>query len=315
MNINNRILSRIAADNKASFNLEDFDFTFDESNLNKDKKKDKASTKEDKSDKNLSSTNNVKDDNTTDKVNEANEVNNTDDIDEVNDIDEIDEVDDTDEVNDINTSLNIDNNDNRSDLEKMIAEDSFNKSFDPYQVDPTAQRNSIQLKLIENIFQSLANDGRGLLKQMENFKFRLIQAVNTCNGQEELRTKVLQKQKILESAAAQIYGIVFDLENYDLTPNYEDEQLAGEEMPMDNISEEINEDAFKDEDITELDEQESENIDEKDKDLEEDMDADDFSKSNTETDELEMQGGFDPDKLPGPEPAPDANSEERAGKG
>ena len=36
-----------------------------------------------------------------------------------------------------------------------------------------------------------------------------------------------QKLKILDSASAQIYGIVFDMENYDLTPNtYDEKQLA-----------------------------------------------------------------------------------------
>ena len=61
--------------------------------------------------------------------------------------------------------------------------------------------------------------------------------MNMFNGDPDLKIKIEQKQKILDSAAAQIYGIAFDLENYNLTPNYEDEQLAGESFPTMEIPE------------------------------------------------------------------------------
>ena len=162
-------------------------------------------------------------------------------------------------------SLFNDNDDQpKSDIEKMVTEPLDMDSFDPYQEDETQVNKRINTELISNTFNTLANEGRGLLKRTEDFKFKIIQAINMLNGDPELKTKIEQKKKILESAAAQIYGIVFDLENYDLTPNYEDEQLAGESFPAMDVT--------TDEDI----------------DLEEDTDEDFDTEEGTED---EMEGG------------------------
>lgn len=132
----------------------------------------------------------------------------------------------------------------KSDLEQQIAGDMFNddSSFDPYQSSASMSTTpAINGQLVQNMFLGLANEGRGVLKRIEDYKFKIIQSINLLNANPELKTKVEQKKKILESAAAQVYGIVFDLENFDLTPNYEDEQLSGESFPSFNDDNENNE--------------------------------------------------------------------------
>ena len=81
-------------------------------------------------------------------------------------------------------------------------------------------------KIIINSINNLVQEGRGVLKRIENYKFKLTQSEKMMQGNEALLTKLQQKEKILDSASAQIYGIIFDLENFDLTPNYSNEQLS-----------------------------------------------------------------------------------------
>lgn len=80
--------------------------------------------------------------------------------------------------------------------------------------------------VIVNSINNLVQEGRGVLKRIENYKFKLAQSEKMMQGNEALLTKLQQKEKILDSASAQIYGIIFDLENFDLTPNYSNEQLS-----------------------------------------------------------------------------------------
>ena len=81
-------------------------------------------------------------------------------------------------------------------------------------------------KIIINSINNLVQEGRGVLKRIESYKFKLTQSEKMMQGNDALLTKLRQKEKILDSASAQIYGIIFDLENFDLTPNYSNEQLS-----------------------------------------------------------------------------------------
>ena len=87
-------------------------------------------------------------------------------------------------------------------------------------------RKADNTKIIINSINNLVQSGRGVLKSIENYKFQLTQSEKMMQSNETLLTKLQQKEKILDSASAQIYGIIFDLENFDLTPNYSNEQLS-----------------------------------------------------------------------------------------
>ena len=157
----------------------------------------------------------------------------------------------------------------KSDLEQQIAGDMFNddSSFDPYQSSMSTSTPAMNGQLVQNMFLGLANEGRGVLKRIEDYKFKIIQSINLLNANPELKTKVEQKKKILESAAAQVYGIVFDLENFDLTPNYEDEQLSGESFPSFNGDDDDNENNEGEELDLNMDENEEMNAGESDEEI------------------------------------------------
>ena len=205
-----------------------------------------------------------------------------DDTNDNNDDNDTNDSNDDDFYNDFDFDINDDddifsNSNNKSDLEKMVTNDTTRT---------VNTQQKIQYQLFDNIFHNLANDGRGVLKRIEEYKYKIIQSSNAFNGNEELKAKIEQKKKILESAAAQIYGIVFDLENYDLTPNYAEEQLSLSSMPE---QEGFNEDSFdfvnEQLDKNDNDEENEENIDENE------------NEENENDDELEMQGGFDDDSF------------------
>ena len=115
----------------------------------------------------------------------------------------------------------------QSRLRKFASEETsdMNSNFFPEQ--PEVDNSQVVNITLENTFHGLAEEGRKVLQTIEDYKFKLDQATNMLNGNEQAQNKVEQKKKILDSASSQLYGIVFDLENFDLTPvTYEDEQLS-----------------------------------------------------------------------------------------
>ena len=150
-------------------------------------------------------------------------------------------------------------------------------------------RNDSKTQLVENTFKNIANEGRGVLKHIEDYKFKLEQSVNMLNAVPDLQKKIEQKQQILDSAMAQIYGIVFDLENYDLTPVYEDEQLSLS-TPDDSLP------VFEDE------------MPKEEADLPEESNDEEIDLSE-DTSEPKMQGGFDTADEAEEEPAEESEEE------
>lgn len=104
-----------------------------------------------------------------------------------------------------------------------------------------------------NILKNIANEGREVLKTIENYKFKLNQSKNTMNGNQQLLKKLEQKEKIIDNAAGQIYSIVFDLENIDIMPEYDMSQLSlgptfkPQDAEVNDDSQEQNDDAAENE--------------------------------------------------------------------
>lgn len=85
---------------------------------------------------------------------------------------------------------------------------------------------NVNTAFYSNILKNIANEGREVLKTIENYKFKLNQSKNAMNGNQQLLKKLEQKEKIIDNAAVQIYSIVFDLENIDIMPEYDMSQLS-----------------------------------------------------------------------------------------
>lgn len=158
----------------------------------------------------------------------------------------------------------------QSNIEQMITSDI-----------PSSSVNQGQINIMQNNLQNLANEGRQVLKIMDDYKFKLIQSLNIFKS-DDVRAKLEQKQKILAQSASLVYSIVFDLENFDLTPIYEEEQFSA------NTTEELtfNDNDFNNEEDADINDTELDNI-------ETDEEESSDEENSSEDEEPQMQGGFD----------------------
>ena len=153
-----------------------------------------------------------------------------------------------------------------SEIEQIITQDSL--------------KNNQQINVMKNSLQNLADEGRQILKYLDDYKFKLIQSINMFND-DTTKSKLEQKQKILMSAASLIYSVVFDMENMNLTPLYEEEQFS----------------TYTDEQSKEKEDNEFDNNLEEDLaneiDTNEEESAEEDNKEDKEFEDLKLQGGFD----------------------
>ena len=86
-----------------------------------------------------------------------------------------------------------------------------------------------------NIFKSTLNQlstkGRNVLKNIEDYKFTIEQTTRLLANDQHLAQKIIQKKKILDQAAGLIYSVVFDIENIDITQEYNDQKQEVENGP------------------------------------------------------------------------------------
>lgn len=79
-------------------------------------------------------------------------------------------------------------------------------------------------EMFKGTIKQLGNKGRIILKGIEDYKFSLEQAARIVSNDQNLSQKIIEKKKALDKAAGEIYSIVFDIENIDITQEYQDQQ-------------------------------------------------------------------------------------------
>lgn len=79
-------------------------------------------------------------------------------------------------------------------------------------------------EMFKGTLKQLGNKGRGILKGIEDYKFSLEQAARIVSNDPNLSQKIIEKKKALDKAAGEIYSIVFEIENIDITKEYQDQQ-------------------------------------------------------------------------------------------
>jgi len=103
----------------------------------------------------------------------------------------------------------------------------------------------IDINIFKSTLSQLSTKGRGVLKNIEDYKFTIEQTTRLLANDQHLAQKIIQKKKILDQAAGLIYSVVFDIENIDITQEYNDQiqevENGPENLPQNNpdISEEI----------------------------------------------------------------------------
>lgn len=79
-------------------------------------------------------------------------------------------------------------------------------------------------KTIEQILSGSAKDGREILKALEEFKFKIEQCDNLSMNS-DINDKIHQHYDMLDKLMSGLYSICFDLENINLVPLYDNEQI------------------------------------------------------------------------------------------
>lgn len=80
-------------------------------------------------------------------------------------------------------------------------------------------------EVFKGSLDQLGKQGREILKLIEDYKFKLEQTCRLTANDQVLTQKLIQKKKQLDAASGQIYSIVFDVENIDITQAFEQQQI------------------------------------------------------------------------------------------
>lgn len=77
---------------------------------------------------------------------------------------------------------------------------------------------------IETIIKDVASDGRDILKQLENFKFKMAQCAK-ISVNEEINDKINQQYDMIDKIMDGLFAVCYDLENVNLVPQYNNDQI------------------------------------------------------------------------------------------
>lgn len=90
------------------------------------------------------------------------------------------------------------------------------------------KESNVNPHIFRGVIDKLGQQGRVILKDIESYKFQLEQSARITANDPVLTQNIIKKKKELDKAAAQIYAIVFDIENIDVTKAYQEQPSASE---------------------------------------------------------------------------------------
>lgn len=90
---------------------------------------------------------------------------------------------------------------------------------------------------IESVVKGVARDGRKILKELENFKFKMEQCTNV-SANSELSDKIHQQYDMVDKVMDGLFSVCYDLENFSLVPQYDVDQIdmSNQDNPDSNNS-------------------------------------------------------------------------------
>ena len=90
---------------------------------------------------------------------------------------------------------------------------------------------------IESVVKGVARDGRKMLKELENFKFKMEQCTNV-SANSELSDKIHQQYDMVDKIMDGLFSVCYDLENFNLVPQYDVDQIdmSNQDNPDSNNS-------------------------------------------------------------------------------
>ena len=90
---------------------------------------------------------------------------------------------------------------------------------------------------IESVVKGVARDGRKILKELENFKFKMEQCTNV-SANSELSDKIHQQYDMVDKIMDGLFSVCYDVENFNLVPQYDVDQIdmSNQDNPDSNNS-------------------------------------------------------------------------------
>lgn len=147
---------------------------------------------------------------------------------------------------------------------------------------------------IQKLISGASKDGRDILKSLEEFKFKVEQCAKISGNNPEMGDKIIQNSDMLDKLMSGLYSICYDLENIDIVPQYDNDQVNMSEQDnpdSDNSGYDLNQaipNDSKDEDTDvdiDLDKEESD----KDSETSPSLPGNDSSESDTESETEESE--------------------------
>ena len=151
--------------------------------------------------------------------------------------------------------------------------------------------------LYKTIFKNLGKDGRKLLKEIENYKYKITQSLNMVND-EKVNKKIQKYVDDLNNMSAFCYSFVFDMENYNIVDDNYNKQIefsAPKEEELEENLEEENIDNTSNDQMDDIQNNEEQKMDNEDNEEVEEIDDNEFEEENM--DELFDKANENDEKL------------------
>lgn len=142
---------------------------------------------------------------------------------------------------------------------------------------------------IESVVKGVAKDGRKILKELENFKFKMEQCTNV-SANSELSDKIHQQYDMVDKIMDGLFSVCYDLENFNLVPQYDVDQIdmSNQDNPdfdnsdYYNLNDEIPANTMPEKDENTEDTSEEENEESSDEDTDFDLDSENNEEKTEE---------------------------------
>lgn len=108
------------------------------------------------------------------------------------------------------------NEDNKEDKESEEANDDQERARD-------GMLSEENIKMYESAFENLGQEGREVLKSLEEYKFKLEQASRMVSQIPKLSNGLMAKRKSIDEISNKLYQLIFDVENTDISNSFEEE--------------------------------------------------------------------------------------------
>ena len=148
---------------------------------------------------------------------------------------------------------------------------------------------------IESVVKGVARDGRKILKELENFKFKMEQCTNV-SANSELSDKIHLQYDMVDKIMDGLFSVCYDLENFNLVPQYDVDQIdmSNQDNPDSNnsdynLNDEIPADTMPEKDENTEDTSEEENEEGSDEDTDFDLDSENNEEKTEEPEEPEPE--------------------------